>query len=268
MLRIATLASGSSGNCTVVSDGSRHVLIDAGISCRRILEGLTNLEINPVDLSAILITHEHTDHIGGLTNLLKKIAVPIYAPEPTLNAMMSRVTNLKRDQCWTFAPGECFALEDLIIETFANSHDAASPVGYTITSGDRKMGLCTDTGVITQAAWKAIKGCGVFVGEMNHDIPMLQKGPYPAMLKARILGDKGHLCNEVGAQLAVHAAESGCRHVLMAHLSEENNTPELAMAAAEKAFQDAGAVPGEDVLLTIAPRHASSGWLEVPSCNP
>ncbi len=267
MLRIATLASGSSGNCTVVSDGRWNILIDAGISCKRILDGLTDLDLDPLSLSGILITHEHTDHVNGLTNLLKKIRVPIYAPMATIDAMASRVQNLIPDQCWTFEPGQCFGIGDLVVESFPNSHDAACPVGYTITSGDCKMALCTDTGVITREAWEAVRGCGVLVGEMNHDIPMLRNGPYPAMLKARILGEKGHLSNEVGAQLAIHAAETGCQHFVMAHLSEENNTPELAMAAAVSAFQAAGAAPGEDVLITVAPRHVNSGWQEVPSCS-
>lgn len=258
MLKVATLASGSSGNCTVVSDGQVHILIDAGISAKRICCGLAELGIRPEELAAVLITHEHSDHIGGLQVLCKKVGADIYATESTADRVCFRAEGL-RERFRVFAPGDDFPVGGLRVGSFATSHDCACPVGYHITGGGRKMTLCTDTGVVTREVWEGVQGARLLVAEFNYDEEMLRTGPYPPPLKDRIRGFWGHLSNEAGGELAAHAALCGTEKVVLAHLSKENNLPELALAAARRAMEALGA----EAELYAAPRDQSSGWMEV-----
>lgn len=259
MLKVATLASGSSGNCTVVSDGKVHILIDAGISARRIVTGLRELEIDAKDVAAVLITHEHSDHICGLPVLCRQLGADLYTTEGTARQICYRTAGLEQ-RFRVFDPGERFAVGDLVVESFATSHDCACPVGYTVSDGARKLALCTDTGKVTRSMLGAIQGADTLIGEFNYDVDMLRSGPYPAHLKERILSDHGHLSNELGGKLAAWAVEQGTGRVIMAHLSKENNLPSVAMAAARKALDaiGAGSVP-----VAAAPRSENSGWMEV-----
>ncbi len=262
MLKVATLASGSSGNCTVVSDGKVHILIDAGISAKRIMNGLRDLGIDGADISAILITHEHSDHICGLPVLCKHVKADIYTTEGTARQICYRTAGLEH-RFQVFDPGERFMVGDLMAGSFATSHDCACPVGYTVTDGTQKLALCTDTGVITRPMLGAIRKADTLIGEFNYDLQMLRAGSYPAYLKERILSDHGHLSNELGGKLAAWAVEQGTKRVIMAHLSKENNLPSVAMAAGTKALVEIGAQPGRDVELLAAPRDDGSGWMEV-----
>lgn len=259
MLKVATLASGSSGNCTVVSDGSVHILIDAGISAKRIVTGLRELGIDPHGVAAVLITHEHSDHICGLPVLCRQLGADIYTTEPTARQICYRTAGLE-ERFRVFDPGERFAVGGLVAESFATSHDCACPVGYTLTDGARKLALCTDTGKITRAMTDAIDGAHTLIGEFNYDPDMLRGGSYPAYLKERILSDHGHLSNEMGGKLAAWAAKQGASRVIMAHLSRENNLPALAMTAAKKTLAEQGV---DGVELIAAPRDNCSGWLGV-----
>lgn len=265
MLKVATLASGSSGNCIVVSDGKIHILIDAGISARRITTGLKELGIEPASVAAILITHEHSDHISGLPVLCRQIGAELYTAEPTARQICYRTAGLE-DRFRVFEPGERFAVGDFVIGTFATSHDCACPVGYSVEGGGRKMALCTDLGVVTRGVLNGIQGAGLLVGEFNYDVDMLRAGPYPAMLKERILSRQGHLSNETGGKLAAWAVQRGTSRVVLAHLSKENNAPSVAMKAAEGAMEAINARVGSDVTLTVAPRSEGSGWMEVSGC--
>lgn len=265
MLKVATIASGSSGNCLVVSDGKVHILIDAGVSARRITTELKALGIDPCSVSAVLITHEHSDHVNGLPVLCKQIGAELYTAEPTARQICCRTTGLEERFC-VFDPGERFAIGDLVIGTFATSHDCACPVGYTVEHNGQKMALCTDLGVVTRGVLDGIRGAGLLVGEFNYDVDMLRAGSYPAMLKERILSRQGHLSNEMGGKLAAWAVQQGANRVVLAHLSKENNTPSVAMRAAEGAMVAIGARVGSDVTLAVAPRSEGSGWMEVPGC--
>ena len=253
MLEIYTLASGSSGNCLLAHGDSTCVLVDAGISCRRIAEALNGLETNPADLSAVLITHEHTDHICGLAALAKQFHIPIYASRGTGLHLYRRFPHLER-LLRPFAPGDCFSVGAIHVESFSTPHDAAQSVGYTLCAGGRKASVVTDLGHVTSEVLKGIRGANLLVAEANHDIDWLRSGPYPPFLQARILGDYGHLSNEAGAALVCTAAEGGATTVVLAHLSHKNNTPEQALQVVGRALRRMGVQPGQDVVLEVAPR--------------
>ena len=253
LLTFTTLASGSSGNAALVSCGSAHILLDAGISARRITTGLKALGVEAADLTAVLVTHEHHDHISGLAVLTKKLRVPVVASGPTCGQLCYRIPFLeelvRRQQL-----GIGMELGGLWVESFATSHDAAGSVGYSISAGGCRMVLATDLGCITPEVEGAVRGCDLLVCETNHDEDWVKSGPYPYHLKARVLGDRGHLSNEAGAELAALGVESGARTVILAHLSAENNTPAHARQAVCRRLSGLGADPEIDVNLSVAPR--------------
>ena len=253
MLTFTTLASGSSGNAALVSCGNTHVLLDAGISAKRITAGLKSLGIAPEALAAVLITHEHHDHISGLQVLTKRFRLPVVTSGPTGRQLCYRVPfmdDLIRQQ----EPGTGIQLGDLWIESFPTPHDAAGSVGYSITGGGHRVVLCTDLGYVTDQVKQAVRGCDLLVCEANHDEDWVRSGPYPYALKQRILGDFGHLSNEAGAELAGRAALAGTRTILLAHLSSENNTPARAREVVSRRLSALGVRPEEDITLAVAPR--------------
>ena len=257
MLELCTLASGSSGNSLLVTDGRTHVLVDAGISCRRICTGLKELGVEPTELAGVLITHEHSDHISGLTTLTKQLRLPVYASPGTGRQLCYRIAFLE-ELLRPVAPGEGFSIGGLAIESFPTSHDAAESVGYALSAGGRKAAVGTDLGYGTGAVLRGIRGADLLVAEANHDVEWVQSGPYPYHLKARILGDRGHLSNEAGAELAWTAVEGGARTVVLAHLSHENNTPARAHEVVRGVLERRGAAVGRDVALEVAPRSEKS----------
>lgn len=261
MLKVATLASGSSGNCAVVSDGRVHILIDAGISTRRISQGLKALGLELRHISGVLITHEHIDHVAALPVLRKQTGAPLFTAEGTALELCGRWSGLT-ERFRVFEPGQRFALEGLEVGTFPTSHDCACPCGFSVTDGVRRLVLCTDTGFVTPQAREEVKGAHTLIGEFNYDPEMLRTGPYPAHLKERIRGDRGHLSNEMGGQLAAWAGSQGARRVILAHLSQENNLPGLALKAAKEALAELG-LGEKDVELIAAPRSEATGWMEV-----
>lgn len=257
MLELCTLASGSSGNSLLVTDGRTHVLVDAGISCRRICTGLKELGVEPTELAGVLITHEHSDHISGLTTLTKQLRLPVYASPGTGRQLCYRIAFLE-ELLRPVAPGEGFSIGGLAIESFPTSHDAAESVGYALSAGGRKAAVVTDLGYVTEAVLRGIRGADLLVAEANHDVEWVQSGPYPYHLKARILGDRGHLSNEAGAELAWTAVEGGARTVVLAHLSHENNTPDRAHEVVRGVLERRGAAVGRDVALEVATRSEKS----------
>ena len=247
MLTLTTLASGSSGNCLLLSAGETHLLVDAGISCRRICRSLRDLGVDPSALSGVLVTHEHTDHIAGLATLTKQFRLPVYASPGTGRHLCYRIAALE-DVLHTCAPGGAFTVGGLAVETFPTLHDAAEPMGYAVSDGSRKAA------VVTEAVLAGVAGADLLVVESNHDVDWVKSGPYPYSLKRRILGDHGHLSNEAGAALACTAVRAGARTVILAHLSAENNTPARARNAVALALSAMGADPDRDLRLSVAPR--------------
>ncbi len=253
MLTITPLASGSSGNSLLVSGGDTHILIDAGISCRRITAALNQLHIDPISLAAVLVTHEHTDHVCGLATLVKKLPVPIYASVGTAYQLTTRM-GLPAERVLPFAAGDTFDIGPLHCTSFSTPHDAADSVGYTVELDGCRLALATDLGHVTDTVRQAVLGCQTVVLESNHDMDWLRSGPYPYPLKQRILGDRGHLCNEAGAALALQAAQSGANTIILAHLSSENNTPQRAYDVACRRLSANGIDPERDIRLAVAPR--------------
>lgn len=254
MLEVCTLASGSSGNCLLVRGGGSQVLVDAGISCRRIVTALRELGVDPRALDGVLITHEHSDHIAGLATLTKQFRLPVYASRGTGWELCRRIAFVE-DLIQPFAPGERFQAGDLEVVGFPTSHDAAESVGYVLSDGEKRAVVATDLGYVTPEAERAARGADLLVCEANHDVEWLRSNSrYPYPLKARILGDRGHLSNEAGAELAWTAVEGGAHAVVLAHLSHENNTPRRALDVVGGLLERRGAAVGRDVILEAAPR--------------
>lgn len=226
MLELCTLASGSSGNAVLVYTETTKLLIDAGISCKRLCEGLKNLNLSPADLDGICITHSHSDHIGGLRVFLKRTGAPIYTTALTAQAM-DCIEGIA-GRIHTIFPLEPFMLGDLTVQAFSTPHDASGSVGYTVTHNARKCCIVTDLGYVTEEVRQNVFGSHLALVEANHDVEWLMSGPYPYYLKQRILGDHGHLSNEASAQLCCELVRHGTEKLILAHLSQENNTPERA----------------------------------------
>lgn len=250
--KICILASGSKGNCTYVTDGMTRILIDVGISCRKIEEGLSAEGIGIADLDAILITHEHIDHVYGLHTLAKKYDVPIFANQRTAVSVDVKMrTDIARKQKDNFDTG--FRVGTVDVFPFRVSHDASCPVGYVLTLGGHKVAYCTDLGTVTDSVRNNVVGCDAVILESNHDVKMLQTGPYPPDLQARIRSELGHLSNDQCCDFAVELAREGTRHLVLAHLSEQNNTPSLATKAVQDALKRAGAT----VALSVAKQNSA-----------
>lgn len=248
MISICTFASGSSGNCMLLRGDNTNILIDAGISARRICASLAASGLSASDIDAILVTHEHSDHISALPVFLKKFPMEIYGSSGTLSLLGYTVQ--EQSLLCPFSPGESFRVGSCLIESFRTSHDAAESVGYRIECGG-SVGILTDTGYVTDEAADALLGSSLLVLEANHDVECLESGPYPYPLKRRILGDRGHLSNGDAAEFALKCAESGTQDIVLAHLSDKNNTPSMALSAVRHKL-DIHGYPGVDV--SVAPR--------------
>ena len=261
-MRICTLASGSSGNAMLVCAGHTRVLLDAGISARRIVTALRCLDVEPQSLSGILVTHQHADHIAGIATLTKQLALPVYATAPTLRQLSYRIPFLE-ELIRPVEPGDGFEMGGLWVEPFSTPHDATGSVGYALSDAYGKMALATDLGHLTEDVYQGIRGANLLVAEANHDEDWVRSGPYPYYLKQRILGDQGHLSNEAGAALVRHAAEQGTRCMILAHLSAENNTPLRARAVSALHLSAGGIDPEQDVHLSVAPRREPGPMFEI-----
>lgn len=237
-MKVAVLASGSSGNAIWVSGASTSVLIDAGISARRVGESMVKLGLSPDDLDAVLVTHEHSDHVSGLGPLVRRHDLPAYATEGTHTAIEQRVRDLRGRI--VVRAGESFGVGGLEIAPFAVSHDCCEPVGYSVSDGDATVTVATDLGIVDNAVRDHIWRSDCVVLEFNHDERMLIEGGYPWFLKQRIMGRSGHLSNEAAARELTAMADGPMSVLVLAHLSRENNTPDLAEASAKEALERAG----------------------------
>ncbi len=238
---VSVLASGSRGNCALVASSATRILVDAGLSGRETSKRLRALGECAEEISAILITHEHSDHVAGLQRLATKLNVPVFLTAPTRQAWSRAV----RDQQGAvpelpksehFSAGRGFRVGDIEVMPFTIPHDAADPVGFTFRAEGVKVGFATDLGYMPASVRDHLRGCSLLVMESNHDVEMLRSGPYPWSVKQRVMSRVGHLSNDALAEFFSSDYDGGAEYVVLAHLSEQNNHPEIARAAAEQAL--------------------------------
>lgn len=316
MVKMTVLASGSRGNSTVVSSSRTRILVDAGVSCREVFKRMAAAGEDPRTLDAILITHEHQDHVQGLAVTARKLGIPVYFTEPTHRAWMRWRTPQKRmtyadwlaarqeaakaaaapmnpevedreafdeereelaplsvepepeaqpekDPCALpgveyFSPGEGFCVGDIAVTPFTIPHDAADPVGFVFEAEGVRIGLATDLGYMPPNAKRHLRKCDVLMLESNHDLDMLRDGPYPWSVKQRVMSRVGHLSNLAAAEFLEGEYDGGAAYVVLAHLSENNNLPELARVAAERALGDRISLLANKLLLATQDRPLES----------
>lgn len=253
MARFCTLCSSSSGNSTYIGYSGGGILVDAGTNAKQLTLAMERVGLEPCNINAIFITHEHSDHIGALRVFASRYNIPVYASAGTLNAI-EKAGHLKGDFESFIMPENGAEVHGMEIKSFRTSHDSAESCGYTVTLPDeRRISVVTDTGIITQDIMDKVTGSDLILLESNHDKKMLDVGPYPYYLKQRILSDKGHLSNEACAKAACHFINTGTTRLVLGHLSRENNTGELAFDKTNISLGEMGAVDGIDYLLSVAP---------------
>ena len=253
MMRYCPLFSGSSGNCTYVGTAEGGLLIDVGVSARRIKTALTERDIDPSSIRAVLLTHEHNDHVAGLQVLSKQFGWPVVASEGTLDALSEQEKLPCNSRVYMLPADRSLAIAGLRITPFEAPHDSRQCYGYRIDSQDgRSLAMTTDLGYMPDAVLQAIMGCQTLHIESNHDPEMLRNGPYPYWLIQRIRGEGGHLSNQDCAAVLPALVRAGANRIVLAHLSEHNNTPSLAQETATAALSAMGAAMGRDYLLMVA----------------
>ncbi len=239
-VHLTILGSGSAGNCAYVETGETRILVDAGLSAKQIRQRLASIGRAPENLSGILITHEHSDHIQGLGALAEKLRIPVYCNRPTQEAIQ-RQLNIKV-ACRLFTTGASFEIGDVLVETFAIPHDAQDPVGYLLRANGTNIGFLTDLGHVTKLVIERVRPANALVLEANHDVKMLQECVHrPWSLKQRILSRHGHLSNEAAAEATEQIMSADLRHLYLGHLSRQCNRPELAMEVVTRRLHKLGA---------------------------
>ena len=238
---ISVLASGSRGNCTVLSSSRTRLLVDCGLSCRETCRRLASQGIAPESLSAILITHEHSDHVAGVHVMAKKFRLPVYMTEPTHGAWQRQFKDasgnrVHAERLQPFSAGRPFTVGDIDVLPFTIPHDAADPVGFRFLAEGLRVAIATDLGFIPPNVRDQLRACDGLVLESNHDLEMLRGGPYPWAVKQRVMSRVGHLSNESLADFLATDYDGGAAFLILAHLSEQNNLPDLARVAAERAL--------------------------------
>lgn len=250
MANITTLFSSSKANCTLIRAGGVNILVDIGASFKATKEALLQKGVEPENIDAVLITHEHSDHIKGLKLFTSKLNIPIISSAKTLTAL-ENAGCLSPNAVLKEINNELY-IKDIKINRFSVSHDSIDCGGFVVETPNEKVGVCTDTGILTGEIKQNLLGCKAVVIESNHDLKMLNGGPYPPELKLRIAGDKGHLSNNTCASFLPTLLQNGTDRFILAHLSENNNTPLLAVSAATAALMDIGAKKDSDYLLSAA----------------
>lgn len=256
-MKYISVSSGSSGNCHFVQTGSTRLIIDAGISGKRIEEGLNIHNESLKKVNGIFVTHEHIDHIQGVGVISRKFDLPIYATEGTWDNMEKSLGKIASHNIKEIKVGKKLDLDDVRIEAFGTSHDAKESCGFTITNGKRILAIATDLGYVSEEVYQCIEGAHMAVVESNYDPEMLKFSGYPQSLKARIRSEVGHLSNMECAFLSCALAKAGTQRILLAHLSKENNMPVLAYQTVEEVLKSHG-ISGSDVGLDVLKRDVVS----------
>jgi phosphoribosyl 1,2-cyclic phosphodiesterase len=240
-VRVTVLASGSRGNCALLSSSAGSILVDAGISCRETLKRMKAVNEDPQRLKAIVISHEHADHVAGLEVLARKLKIPVYITQATYESWRKSTRDAEGrlaelEQREHFHAGRSFSIGDITVNPFTIPHDAADPCGFTFNAGGVKIGMVTDLGYLPYSVKHHLRGCDGLLIESNHDLEMLRNGPYPWMVKQRVMSRVGHLSNSALAEFLCSEYDGGAAFLVLLHLSEHNNYPELARQAAYRAL--------------------------------
>ena len=249
-MKFCVLGSGSRGNATYLESGETRILIDAGMSGVELQKRLAGIGVDISSIDAILVTHEHNDHVHGVGVLSRRFKTPVHANPATFSAASKTVRKLYLYN--EFETGVSFQIRNIEIHPFAISHDAQDPVGFRISDGSVSFGYCTDTGKVSQLIRHRLASCKGLVLESNHDIEMLQKGSYPPYLKQRIRSNQGHLDNEVASLFLKELLHEKLEHVVLAHLSEENNDPEIAYDTATAALGNNSNSKDMEIRISVA----------------
>lgn len=257
-MRFASLGSGSEGNGLVVEAGASRLLLDCGFAPREAMRRLARIGVDPADLAGILVTHEHSDHIGGVFSFALRFGLPVWITHGTFAAMREEAPDAGASVDVTLIRGEAqFAVRDLQVVPFTVPHDAREPVQYVVSDGTRRLGVLTDTGCSTAHVEEMLSGCEALVLEANHDLDMLRRGDYPPALQARIAGPYGHLDNATAGEILSAIDRSRLQHVVAAHLSKKNNKPELAREVL------AAALGCEENWVAVASQDEGFGWRDI-----
>ncbi len=264
-VKFCPIASGSSGNSIYIGSDHTHILIDAGLSGKRIEKGLHELQIEGNKLDAIFITHEHSDHIKGAGILSRRFNIPIYATYGTWNVMKEQNmlgTVASENIRYVYSEENCY-INDMCIRPYAIPHDASEPVGYNVFSGNCKITVATDIGHVTDTLKENIMDSDILLLESNHDVEMLKNGSYPYVLKKRIMGNYGHLSNETAGALLVEVLSKKLKHVFLGHLSQENNNPEIAYETVYNIINRSVLSGKSHLKLYLANRESNSRTVEI-----
>lgn len=254
-LDFCSLASGSSGNSQYISSNDTHILLDAGLSGKYIESALKNVDIDIRKIKGILVTHEHSDHIKGVGILHRRYGMEIYTTENTWSAMEGKLGKVNEEKVTIFEPSKSFEIGDIRVEPFNISHDAIEPVAFSFCTHNAKLSIATDLGIWDESILNAIKDSDLLVLESNHDVEMLKMGSYPYYLKRRILSEFGHLSNDSAGELITRVVQEGrVNNVLLAHLSKENNLPELAYETVRSVVENKGIKVGTDINIDLTYR--------------
>ena len=263
MARFCSLFSGSSGNCTYIGSGQSGILIDAGVSAKRIREALAARDVDLSSIQGIFVTHEHSDHIAGVRVLAKQCGCPVYASKGTFLGM-EKANALPETKISALSAGESVDVGDLQITAFATPHDTPESTGYAVETADgTRLAVATDMGELLPTVFDVLRECDVVLLESNHDVQMLRTGPYPLFLQERILGRRGHLSNAACAAALPALVSAGVSQIILGHLSDHNNTPSLALDTSRNALAEAGINVGRDVRLSVAAKVSSEDILRI-----
>jgi phosphoribosyl 1,2-cyclic phosphodiesterase len=248
-LSFRLLASGSSGNATLVSDGDIHILVDVGLSGRETAKRLKECGLAPEKIAAIVVSHEHGDHCRGVGPFAKGLDIPVFMTE---GAFTNSGMKLDAGKHRRIAPGECFEVYGFSFTPFSVPHDAADPLGFVIEKDGVRLGIALDLGYMSNLVIERLKNCDGIVIESNHDVQMLKVGPYPWALKQRVMSRRGHLSNDTVAQYLANDFDGKAAHVILAHLSKNNNLPELALLSAQRALEQRSGMLASQTRLDLA----------------
>ncbi len=250
-MKFCSLFSGSSGNCNYIGTDNTGLLVDVGLSGIRVQNEMKKININPIDIDGIIVTHEHIDHVQGVGVFSRRFDTPVYASMKTWEAMACKVGKIKEGNIRFLEADKELLIKDLAITPFNISHDAVEPFGFNITNGIKKISLLTDTGCTNDYIRGKIFGFDLLLLESNHDEELLKVGSYPWILKKRIMSEVGHLSNETAALFLLNVLKKGGEHVFLGHLSKENNFPELAQKTVENILLHNNIKIGSDVMINM-----------------